>query len=204
MILSVKVNQFITTNAYFYVDDETKHGFLIDPGDEAGKLLNIIEDNGFIIEKILLTHGHFDHIGAVNEINYKLMLPVFMQKNGADYVENPSWSFSEGMTLSNVHYLEDGDIKLNGNPNFKLQMISTPGHTTDGAIYYSDKDKIAFVGDTIFKASYGRYDLPGGDIKALFESIKKKILTLPDETILYPGHGDSTTVADEKTRSWFN
>ena len=93
------------------------------------------------------------------------------------------------------------EIILSANENFKLQLIPCAGHTTDGAIFYSAKDGVAFVGDSIFKGSYGRTDFYGGDAKTLFESIKTKIFTLPDETILYTGHGPQTTVAAEK--AWF-
>ena len=204
MILTVEVYEYIPVNAYFYIDDETRHGFLIDPGAQAEKLLKIIDEKHFVIEKILLTHGHFDHIGAVEELQKKLNVEVCMQKNGRDYVENPNWNLSQKITLKDVKYLDDGEIFLNVNPNFKLELISTPGHTTDGAIYYSAADKIAFVGDSIFLGSYGRTDFPGGDEKILFESIKQKILTLPDETILLSGHSEPTTVANEKTRFWYN
>ena len=87
---------------------------------------------------------------------------------------------------------------MNANKNFGVKMIHTPGHTLDGVIYYSAKDKVAFVGDTIFKNSYGRYDLPGGDMQTLFNSIRTKILTLPADTILLSGHTPPTTVDAEK------
>ncbi len=208
MILLTELQGFIPVNSYFYIDDETNHGFLIDPGAEASKLLKIIDEKNFTIEKILLTHGHFDHIGAVNELQNELNIPVCMQKNGKLYAKNSDWNCSiyldAEIILKNVTCLDDCEIFLNVNPNFKLQMISTPGHTTDGAIYYSAKDNIAFVGDTIFKASYGRTNLQGGNEEILFDSIKRKILTLPDETILLSGHTEPTTVAAEKTRVWYN
>ena len=208
MILQVEVRGIFATNSYLYIDDETKHGFLIDPGAEADKLLQIIYEKNFVIEKILLTHGHFDHIGAVDTLQKNLKIPVCMQKNGRAYVENPVWNlsvhFGLDMTLDNVTYLDDGDIALNANPKFKVKLISVAGHTTDGAIYYSENDKIAFVGDSIFLGSYGRTDFPGGNEKILFANIKNKILTLPDDTILLSGHSEPTTVANEKRREWFN
>ena len=198
MILQVEVRGIFATNSYLYIDDKTNHGFLIDPGAEADKLLQIIYKKNFVIEKILLTHGHFDHIGAVDTLQKNLKIPVCMQKNGRAYVENPVW------TLDNVTYLDDGDIILNANPKFKVKLISVAGHTTDGAIYYSENDKIAFVGDSIFLGSYGRTDFPGGNEKILFANIKNKILTLPNDTILLSGHSEPTTVANEKRREWFS
>ena len=204
MVLLTEVQGIFPTNAYFYIDDESKHGFLIDPGAEASKLLGIIDERQFTIEKILLTHGHFDHIGAVNELQQKLNIPVCMQKNGRDYALNIKWNLSDqfglDIILNDVTYLDDySDIILSANPDFKLKLIPTPGHTTDGAVYYSDKDGVAFVGDSIFKMSYGRTDFYGGNEQTLMESITKKILTLPDETFLLSGHSEPTTVKFEKT-----
>ena len=203
MILKTEVHGIFATNSYFYIDDETLHGFLIDPGAEAEKLLQIIFEKNFVIEKILLTHGHFDHIGAVEELQKNLKIPVCMQKNGGDYVKNPVWNlsayFNLNMTLDNVNFLEDySEINLNANENFSLKIIPTPGHTTDSAIFYSAKDKIAFVGDTIFLGSVGRTDFPGGDEKILIQTLREKIFTLPSETILFSGHSEPTTVANEK------
>ena len=203
MILKTEVHGIFATNSYFYIDDETLHGFLIDPGAEAEKLLQIISEKNFVIEKILLTHGHFDHIGAVEELQKNLKIPVCMQKNGGDYVKNPVWNlsayFSLNVTLDNVNFLKDySEINLNANKNFSLKIIPTPGHTTDSTIFYSAKDKIAFVGDTIFLGSVGRTDFPGGDEKILIKTLREKIFTLPSETILFSGHSDSTTVANEK------
>ena len=160
--------------------------------------------NASKIEKILLTHGHFDHIGAVNELQKELDIPVCMQKNGRDYALNTKWNLSDqfglDIILNDVTYLDDySDIILSTNPDFKLKLIPTPGHTTDGAVYYSAKDGVAFVGDSIFKMSYGRTDFYGGDEKTLMESITKKILTLPDETLLLSGHSAPTRVKFEKT-----
>ena len=210
MVLTCEVGPF-PTNAYFYIDDESKHSFLIDPGYEAQNLLRVIEKRELIVEKILLTHGHFDHIGAVDELQSALNVPVCMQKNGRNYVKNTemngSTSFYAPPTVINgeVTYLEDdSEIILSSNPEFKLKMIPVPGHTTDGALYYSSSDGVAFVGDSIFNRSIGRTDLPGGNYNTLIENIKQKILTLPDETILLSGHSEPTTVAEEKTRPWFN
>ena len=208
MILRIEVHGIFATNAYFYVDDETRHGFLIDPGAQADELLKIIVREKFTIEKILLTHGHFDHIGAVPELQAQLKVAVCMQRNGRDYAENPVWNlsscFGADMTLNDVTYLDDfSDITLTANKNFGVKLIPLAGHTTDGAVYYSAKDSVAFAGDSIFLGSYGRTDFPGGDEAALFRNLKAQVLTLPDETILLSGHSDQTTVANEKFRPWF-
>lgn len=208
MILQTEVMGFIPTNAYFYIDERSRHGFLIDPGEEALRLLNIIQERQFTIEKILLTHGHFDHIGAVPELQEKLRIPVCMHTNGKDYAENAKWNLSESfglpMTLKNVTYFADNsEISLEANPAFRVKLLSVPGHTTDGAIYYAEQDHAAFVGDSIFQGSYGRTDFYGGDEILLFRSIVRKILSLPDDTVLLSGHSGPTTVKEEKTRPWF-
>ena len=98
-----------------------------------------------------------------------------------------------------MNFISDGEIiSLEKNPDFNLKMISAPGHTTDGAIFYDEKNNLAFVGDTIFKMGRGRTDFPGGNEKTLIETIKTKIFTLPDETVLLSGHGEPTSVKDEK------
>lgn len=209
MILQVEVYGALATNAYFYIDDETSAGFLIDPGAEAERLLKIISARNFTIEKILLTHGHFDHIGAAAEIQRELNIPICMQKNGRAYAENPTWNLSRAfgteIVLRDVTYLDDNsEIILAANPAFKLKLIPVAGHTTDGATYYSAKDSVAFVGDSIFPGSYGRTDFYGGDERTLLAELKSKILTLPDETVLLSGHTPPTTVYDEKSRPWFS
>lgn len=203
MILPVKVFGVIEENAYFFIDDETKHGFLIDPGAQADELLKIIKERSWTIEKILMTHGHFDHIGAVNELQRVLKIPVCMSKGGNYYAKDPAINCSvfvgEPIILEDVTCLaDDSEINLSANLSFGVRLIPAPGHTLDGAIYYSKKNSAAFVGDTIFCGSYGRFDLPGGSQRDLMATIKNVVFALPDETILYPGHGSETTVAAEK------
>lgn len=206
MTISVEVFGIIEENAYFFIDDETQHGFLIDPGAQADKLLKIISEHDWTIEKILLTHGHFDHIGAVNELQRVLKIPVCMSKGGNYYAKDPAINCSafvdEPIILEDVTCLDDDtEIALSVNPSFKVKLIPAKGHTLDGAIYYSSTEGVAFVGDTIFRGSHGRTDLPGGSYQDLMQTIREKVLTLPDETILYTGHGLPTTVADEKV--WY-
>ena len=208
MILQAVVTKYIPTNAYFYIDDTTKHGFLIDPGAQADKLKQIAEEKGFVMEKILLTHGHFDHIGAVSELQKAWNAEVCMHENGKDYAENPVWNLSiqtgQGIVLENVTYLPDNAmITLDANPEHKLQLIAVPGHTSDGCTYYSEKDGVAFVGDSVFYESYGRTDMPGGDEETLLSNVASRIMTLPKETILLPGHDDRTSVEHECKMPWY-
>ena len=192
----------IETNAYFYIDEKSNHGLLIDPAAEPEKLLKIIKDNRWTIEKMLITHGHFDHIGAVKKIHEELKIPYFIHQNGKQYLTNPNFNlssyFGEPITLNNATYFQENDIIALENEATSLKIIHTPGHTQDSVLFYDEQSSLAFVGDTIFKNSIGRTDFPGGNTQQLKESIKNKVLTLPENTILYSGHSASTTVADEK------
>ncbi len=209
MIVAIPVKGYFAENCYFYIDDRTKHGFLIDPGAESYKLLNLIVRKGWIIEKILLTHGHFDHIGAVNEIRDALSVPVVAHKNSYSYLSDGYMNLSSQcgypITVKVDAVTHDGDIlRLEENNEFSLQVIYTPGHTTDSIILYSEKDRVAFVGDTIFKGNIGSYQFPGGNPKDLMKSIVNKIFSLPDNTVLLSGHSDKTTVGAEKKNATFS
>ncbi len=203
IVKQVPVRDIIETNAYFYIDEKSKHGFLIDAGAEAEKLLKIIRDNGWTIEKLLITHGHFDHIGAVEKIAKTLNIPYLAHENGREYLPNPTYNlsafFGNDIVLNNAEYLQDGaEITLDAAPNVKLKVIHTPGHTQDGVVYYDESNSLAFVGDTIFKRGIGRTDIPGGDYNQLQQSICNKIFTFLNDTILYSGHSEPTTVSAEK------
>ena len=205
MVRCVPVKGYFEENCFFYIDKVTKHGFLIDPGAEAGRLLSLIHREGWAIEAILLTHGHFDHTGAVNELREALGVPVFAYEDADRYLLDSRMNLSAfcvgNWTVRNVMYLRDGDtVSLRANSAISLQVIHTPGHTTDSVVYYSEKDRVAFVGDTIFKGSIGNYQYPGGNKQEIIESITEKILTLPDDTVLYPSHSDKTTVGTEKRK----
>jgi len=204
IVKQMPIGTVMETNSYFYIDEKTKHGFLIDPADEPKKLLEVITENGWTIEKMLITHGHFDHIGAVQKIYDELKIPYFAHENSAEYLSNSQMNLSQffcgyDMLLQEAEYFSDDDfISLKANPEVKLQVIHTPGHTQDSVIFYDEKNNLAFVGDTIFKDTHGRTDFPGGSLKQLKESIRNKILTLPDDTILYSAHTGPTTVAAER------
>ncbi|MBE6110932.1 MAG: MBL fold metallo-hydrolase [Erysipelotrichaceae bacterium] len=205
MIEQVTVFGYISENCFFYIDDESKHGFLIDPGAQAEKLLAMIKENGWVIEGILLTHGHFDHIGAVNEIRDALHIPVIAFESADDYLlssyANLSSQFNDEILVKDVQYVKEGDeIVLSTNPQFSLRVIYTPGHTTDSIVYYSENNRVLFSGDTIFKASIGNTRFPGGDYDTLVSSIINKIFTLPEDTVIYSGHSEPTSVGTEKRR----
>lgn len=205
MVRCVPVKGYFEENCFFYIYDATSHGFLIDPGAEGGRLLSLIRREGWGIEAILLTHGHFDHTGAVDELREALHVPVYAHEDADRYLLDPRMNLSAfcvgNWTVRNVKYLHEGDtVSLAANPTFSLKVIHTPGHTTDSVVYFSEKNRIAFVGDTIFKGSIGNFQYPGGDRQAIVRSITEKILTLPGDTVLYSGHSEETTISMEKRR----
>lgn len=192
---------------YLYIDDTTKHGFVIDPGMDAERLAKYVKEQGITIEKILITHGHLDHIRGATALRALLDAPIVIHKEGKLYLEDPNWNlsvgiFNEPLVMTADIYVEHGDeIALKANADFKVRVIHAPGHTTDGVAYYSEKDGVIFVGDIIFEGSVGRSDLPGGDAMRLLSAIRAQIFTLPDETVIFPGHGNQTTVKKERETS---
>lgn len=207
MVYKITVKGYFEVNSYFFVDDRTNHCFLIDPGAEGRKLLDFARSHYWVIEKILLTHGHFDHTGGISEIRMTNDIPVYAYENADSYLIDPMKNLSHfcgrNIYVRNVHYFHDGEvITLNNHksPEFFLRVIHTPGHTEDSVVLYSENEKIAFVGDTIFKGSIGSTMYPGGNGDELRDSITTKIFTLPESTILLSGHSDQTTVKDESKR----
>ncbi len=205
MIALVPVKGYFEENCYFYIDDATGHGFLIDPGAQADVLAQIIRQHGWTIEKILLTHGHFDHMGAANELRQALDIPIYAHENSDTYLLDPSMNLSvhcgPPITVPHARKLKDADsIQLASNPGILLKVIHTPGHTTDSVAYYCPKEGIDFVGDTIFKGSIGSTRYPGGNFSDLKRSIRGRLFKLPDNTVLLSGHSGQTTVGEEKLR----
>lgn len=205
MIKSLIVKGIFMTNCFLMIDEETKHSFLIDPGADAKKIMEVISVNKLKVDKILITHGHFDHTAAAEELSELLNAPIYMHEAGEIYAKNPIWNLSKecgvNVVLNKVNYLKDNDeISLDGNSNVKLQVIHIPGHTLDGVIYYSKEEKAAFVGDTIFAGNIGTSRYYGGNEMQLIDSVMNKILKLPEETVLYSGHSKPTTVGTEKKR----
>ena len=196
----VTVTGLMETNCYFLIDGDG-HGFVIDPGAEGEALTGLIRERGWTIEAILLTHGHFDHIGGVEAIREACGIPVRIHENGERILTDPAVNLSGlwGMpcVIRDADYFRDGDLlTLNGKP--ALRVIHTPGHTSDSVILLCEEEKTAFVGDTIFKGTYGATHFPTGDWDTLMHSIREKVLTLPDDTVLLSGHTEATTVGAER------
>ncbi len=203
MVKELEVQGVFAENTYFYIDEHTKTGFLIDPGAQAGMIYDVIMRNGWTIEKILLTHGHFDHMGAAESLSEKLLAPIYIYPEDAKYLRDPnlnlSGNSSRPITIAHYEELFDGEIiRLKANSGFYLKVIHTPGHTPGSVTYYSPEEKVAFVGDTLYQHGPGLTHFPGGNRTVLENTIVNKILTLPPETVLLFGHSSPITVAQER------
>lgn len=187
-------------NIYLYFDEDTKEGIVLDPGSMGDKVIDIISKNNIKVKAILLTHGHFDHIGAAREIKEKTGAFIYSHSQEKGLTESPELNLSKTMkrkeiSLSVDKVFEHGDLFKVAKTS--LEVIHTPGHTPGGVCYYDRKNGLIFTGDTLFKGSVGRSDFPGGSYDDLMSNIKNRLFTLPDSIKVYPGHGEDTTILQE-------
>lgn len=203
-LLSIKsiVLSVCGTNCYITYDNETKEGFIIDPAASPDRIKDLVTRLQVNIKGILLTHGHFDHIGATNDLKKHYNVKVYGHEDEVDMARdvmiNLSARFDEANSVEIDNPLKDGQVfELAG---FKIKVIHTPGHTKGSCCYLisdAEKDRL-FSGDTIFYHSYGRTDLPTGSGATIIRSILDKLLVLDGSIEVYPGHGDTTSIDEEK------
>jgi len=178
----------INTNCYLVEDEPGKECLVIDPGDDAAEIVKLIEERHLKPAAIVITHGHFDHVGANRELKEKYGLPILM--NRADL-----FGIKQTDSPAPDQDLVEGEAIRVGGLSFKV--LQNPGHSPGGISLYSAQEKVIFTGDTLFYGTYGRVDLPGSSPAAMALSLKK-LLALPPETNVYPGHGRPTTIGDEQ------
>jgi hydroxyacylglutathione hydrolase len=190
------------SNCYIVGSEATKAGMIIDPGAEAKEIMRTVEKLGLKIKLIVLTHRHPDHVGAAAQVKAATKAPLASHLECAKYLpQSPDYLFEppyEGAPKPE-RILTDGDTVEIGDLHFKV--LHTPGHTPCGISLYGEGH--VFTGDTLFNYGIGRYDLIDGDYNALINGIKTKLLTLPPETIVHPGHGPDSTIATEKRANTF-
>ena len=189
------------TYGYFVIDPETRHGFLIDPGAQPEMFLQVIRDNGWMIEKILLTHGHMDHMGAADALRQALGAPVYAHTESDRYLLNPDLNLSAQygipFTLEGARKFRGGDtIALEAAPDVALRVEHVPGHTDDSCMFVYEPGGTAFVGDTIYQGGPGLTNFPTGNAHKLATSIRDKVLIRPREMELCSGHSGPITVAE--------
>ncbi len=191
-------------NCYLVYSEDSKEGIVIDPGGDADDIIAQIKKLGLDIKYILLTHGHGDHIAGINGLKDYINVPVAIHKDDEYLLKNGDENLSSMMAMGTVEssadiLLDDGDEISFG--DLTARIIHTPGHTPGGISIKIQN--ILFTGDTLFAGSVGRTDFPGGSSEKIIDSVKNKLLIYPDDTIVYPGHGPSSTIKREKTSNPF-
>jgi len=194
----------LASNCYIIWDKKSNEGAVIDPGYDAEKIIKIIDEYKIKVKSILLTHGHFDHIGGLAKLKFNTKADIFAHKDDLFFIQHGKesanrWGFNIDQPPKPDVFLKDGDIIKIG--NIKLNVIHTPGHSPGGLCYLYDG--IIFVGDTLFQGSIGRTDFKDGSIVDLTNSIRNRLYSLPDDTKVYTGHGPETTIGFEKKYNAF-
>ena len=201
----MKIDRFVIgpvgTNCYIVRNEDTDECFVTDPAACPPELVGHIRKEGLNVKAVLLTHGHFDHIMGLDDFLKEFPVSVYAFSEEKPLLESAELNSSLGMfgrpyTFSGAEYVSDGQIlHIAG---FEIRVIHTTGHTAGGCCYYIEKEGVLFSGDTLFHASIGRTDFPTGSSSRLVRSVKERLFELPDETKVYPGHMDETSIGYEK------
>ena len=204
MILKMLVVGAIQANCYILGCERTKQAAVIDPGDDVDKILVALAKDHLRCVQIINTHGHFDHTGGNKRLKEVTGAQLIIHRADAPMIENQASSGGMwGMKVENSpppdRYVEEGDLITFG--DVSLKVLHTPGHSEGGISLVTEK--MVFVGDTLFAGSIGRTDFPGGDYEGLLQNVQKKIFTLGDDVLIYPGHGPKTTVGRERRSNPF-
>jgi glyoxylase-like metal-dependent hydrolase (beta-lactamase superfamily II) len=195
----------VQTNCYLVYQEQTKETLIIDPAARPDKIKETIEKLELTPKAVLLTHGHFDHIGAAMEVKRHYGIPIYAGEEEKEVLNSAYNNLSEMMAAEAFAIEADEYVKDEENlslAGFSIRAIATPGHTKGGMCYLVSfgTEQVLFSGDTLFAGSVGRYDFPTSSGTALFSSIRNKLLLLPEDLSVYPGHGEPTTIGTEKIR----
>lgn len=193
----------VNCNCYVVADENKKEGFIVDIGGRGDFVFSKIEKMGISIKYIFCTHGHFDHVAGISAFKKLLNIPVCLNKKDLPLYENVKeqtdmFGFEDveqPPTPPEIFYSDDDEFLVG---DIKCKILETPGHTKGGVSIYLPDNKILFSGDTLFESSVGRTDLPGSSHFDIINSIKNKLLVLPDDISVFPGHGRPTKIGDEK------
>jgi len=193
-------------NCYLIGDEATGTGALVDPGDEATRIALAVEQTGLEIGEIVITHAHIDHVGAVGALVEEYACPVLMHAEAEPMLQQlPTQAMMMGLRFGKVpavdRHIEDEETLEVG--NLKLRALYTPGHAPGHLAFYVEGEGLVLSGDALFAGSVGRTDLFGGDMDLLMRSINERLMTLPDETKVFPGHGPRTKIGSERAYNPF-
>lgn len=200
----LRIEQYVVgmvqTNCYFAINEETKETLVIDPGANPKELSNKLHKGGLNPVAVLLTHGHFDHASGAEELAEEFDIPVYAYRDEKETLEseelNACWMVGKHEVYhADRFFADEQEEKLAG---FLIRVLHTPGHTAGGCCYYLPYEDVLFAGDTLFQMSVGRTDLGGGSMSVLMRSIREKLMVLPEQTRVLPGHGDETTIGTER------
>jgi hydroxyacylglutathione hydrolase len=206
MILEMLTVGPFQENCYIIGDETSGVGAVVDPGDESSRIAMAVEQTGLEIGSIILTHAHIDHVGAVAALVDEYACQVLMHAEAEPMLEQlPTQAMMMGLRFGKVptvdRHIGEGEMLEAG--DLRLRPLYTPGHAPGHLAFHIEEEGIVLSGDALFAGSVGRVDLPGGSMEVLMRSIEERLMTLPDETRVYPGHGPQTTVGNERATNPF-
>lgn len=190
----------VETNCYLIWNKESREAILIDPADDAAQIEKIIRERELSLQALLLTHGHFDHVLAAAALRKIFSVPLCAAETEAETLRNPELNgdarwLQQGLSLTADRLFHDKEnLAFLGT---KIEVLFTPGHTEGSCCYYFPAEKLLFSGDTLFQGSFGRVDLPGGNMTSLKHSLDR-LFKLPADTLVFPGHMGQTSIGEEQ------
>jgi glyoxylase-like metal-dependent hydrolase (beta-lactamase superfamily II) len=193
-------------NCSIFGDEQSREALVVDPGDDIARILEVVKRHGLTVKAIVITHAHIDHIGGAQKLKQATGAPVYMNPDDEELQEmldvQAGWLGMRPPEQVEIDApAKDGDKLVVGATEF--HVLHTPGHTQGSISLWIPSERKLVAGDTLFRDSIGRTDLPGGDGRQIIRSIREKLMPLPDDTLVIPGHGDTTTIGREKQFNYF-